>query len=60
MVKYLLDKRNHKYEVVDCTDDPSKREEAYKLSGSMIFPVVVIGDRVVSGGNMPLITSMLQ
>jgi glutaredoxin len=59
-VKYLLTSKNKEHEVIDCTDNPDLREEAFRLSGSMMMPVVVIGGTVISGGNIPLIASMLK
>jgi len=58
-VKYLLKMKNKDFQEIDCTDSNELRDEAFKISGSTTMPVVIIGDNIVSGGNIPRIVSLI-
>ncbi len=57
MVKKYLGSKGQSYEEVNLNDDPSRQEEAFKLSGSLTVPVTVVtkaddSQQVVVGYNL--------
>jgi glutaredoxin 3 len=42
MVKKWLGSKGHQYEEVNLSTDPSRQEEAFKISGSLTVPVTVV------------------
>lgn len=58
-VKQVLRNKNKDFQEIDCTDNPELRDEAQRLSGSIIMPVTVVDDVVISGLNMPRLLSVI-
>lgn len=58
-VKHLLKTKNKDFQEIDCTDNDELRNEAYRLSGSVVMPVVVVGSNIISGGNIPRLLSVI-
>ena len=60
MVKTFLQKKGVKYEEVNVDENPERAAEAFEKSGFQMVPVTVIGDRVISGMNIPLLSEILN
>lgn len=60
MVKTFLQKKGVKYEEKNLDDHPEFSAEAFEKSGFAMVPVTVIGDHVVSGMNIPLLSELLN
>lgn len=60
MLKTWMQRKGIEYVERNVDDDPSAAQEAYDKSGFMMVPVTVIGDRVITGPNVSLLSSILM
>ena len=47
--KALLKRKGIRFQEIDVTEDPQKREEVEQRYGWMTVPIIVIGDRCIGG-----------
>jgi glutaredoxin len=59
-LKYWLKAKNIPFVELNADNDPALLEEVIRLSGYQQFPCTVIGDRVISGFNLPLLSNLLM
>ena len=59
-VKKLFTLKQVAYEEKNVEDDPKFMEEVLRLTGQAMVPCTIIGDTVISGGNIPAIMSALR
>lgn len=59
-LKHWLKTKNIPYEEINVDDDPKMVDEVIKLSGLQMVPLLVVGDRVISGLNLPLLSNLLM
>lgn len=60
MVKKFLDMKGEKYEVIDVTDDPDKRQELFDATGALTVPITQIGDKYIIGPNYGQLAEALK
>lgn len=59
-LKKFFSLKNVTYEEKNVDSDPSLMEEVVRLSGFAMVPCVKIGDKVISGANIPAIMVALR
>lgn len=59
-VKEYLDSRGVSYEDIDVVDNKKAQDEMKKKYGIHITPIVVIGDQVMVGYNLPKLDRLLS
>jgi len=60
MLKNYLQHKGVKYEEKNLDENPELEAEAFAKSGFAMVPITVIGDKVISGLNMPLLSESLS
>lgn len=60
MVKTFLQRKGVQYEEKNLDDNPELATEAFEKSGFTMVPIIVVGERVVSGMNLPLLSELLM
>lgn len=59
-VKYWMKSKNIAFEEKNIDDNPKLLDDIIKLSGLMVVPVVVIGENIVTGANIPQLSKLLS
>lgn len=60
MVKTFLQRKGVKYEEKNLDDNPELAAEAYEKSGLSMVPIIVVGEKVIAGMNLPLLSESLS
>lgn len=60
MMKAYMNNKGIKYEEKDVDADPALVEKVIELSGRMMVPVTVVGEKVISGFNIGALVSALE
>lgn len=60
MVKTFLQRKGVKYEEKNLDDNPELAAEAFEKSGFTMVPIIVVGEKVISGMNLPLLNQSLS
>lgn len=59
-LKHWLKTKNVPFEEINVDSDPKLMDEVIQLSGLQMVPVTTVGDRVISGLNLPLLSNLLM
>lgn len=59
-LKHWLQSKNIPYTELNADNDPALVEEVVQKSGYQQFPCTIVGDAVVSGLNLPLLSKLLM
>ena len=59
-LKYWLNQKKVAFSEKDVDADPSLEQEIFKKSGYLMVPMIEVGDKVISGLNLPLISKALM
>lgn len=60
MLKTYLQKKGINYKEKNIDENPEFAQEAFDCSGMTMVPVMKVGDKVVAGFNLPLISQALN
>lgn len=59
-IKKLFSLKNIAYEEKNVDADPRLMDEVVRLTGLAMVPCTLVGEKVISGGNIPAIMSALR
>lgn len=59
MVKQWMNKKGIAFTELSLDDNPDLAGEVVRKSGNMMVPMIQVGDNIVSGPNIPLLSKLL-